>query len=589
MTPDEAFTASLAPDHRADSGWLYRGRELGRADDPLVFYVHPTTAPGPSWFADPADADVEASSRRVTDAQLHAFPGCSWAPRYRQATTRAFHEGNTDAYDLAYRDVAAAFTAFLADDAARTGPPRPIVLAGHSQGARHVQSLLREFFIDPALADRLVAAYVIGVPVPETGPGSLRWFPPATDPDMHGVVVAYSAVLAGTDVADVAAAAEPRVVVNPLTASAVTPDGEPAAHVLVDPPRTDLDVVRVSARGRDGVLEVRPVEEGALDAFALPDGNLHHVEVDLFSGNLRADVRRRTAQWRRWADSHSAATVSRRAESVPSWPGVQGRKVRIGNGWVHYVDLGPTDTEVVVLLHKLGGWAADWRHVAEMIAERHRVLVVDVPGHGGSVLEGDPPWAHPPRISARRIGALLDTLGVERFHVMGNSLGGIVGLLVTVADQSRVRSLTLVGVSLTERHSLARTLDIDRAVRQYFGPDWDPLPLRGAATGPATTDHPDVIDEQDSSRICAGRWVRPSERGVGLTGVEHLLPEVTVPVLVINGEHAGYRKYEDAARQLLSDVRIETVDDAGSFPHQERPSEVARLWEQFVSAAVPPG
>ncbi|MEU5842171.1 alpha/beta hydrolase [Rhodococcus sp. NPDC047139] len=273
---------------------------------------------------------------------------------------------------------------------------------------------------------------------------------------------------------------------------------------------------------------------------------------------------------------------------VPLWEEVTGRRIRVQDGWLHYVDLGErgdpaTPTATVVLLHKLGGWVADWRHVAELLAANYRVVAVDLPGHGGSTMDESSPWAHPPSTSARRIAELLAALGIERTHLMGNSLGGIVGVHLAVARPELVDTLALVGVSLTERHSLERTLDNDRAVRHLFGPGWEPLPLGSAAAERAGTDDPRILTEQDLSRAAAGRWVRPSERGVGLTGVAHLLSEVRVPTLVVNGVCAPYRVYDERARDSLADVRVVTVDEAGSFVHQERPADVARHWQEFVA------
>ena len=78
-----------------------------------------------------------------------------WAPRYRQATFGAFLTSAADAeraLALAYGDVSAAFDSFLA----QVGPSRPIILAGHSQGALHLTRLLRERVArDPRLARRI--------------------------------------------------------------------------------------------------------------------------------------------------------------------------------------------------------------------------------------------------------------------------------------------------------------------------------------------------------------------------------------------------------------------------------------------------
>ena len=539
----QAFEQIAAPDHEHDSPWVVRGTTAGPHHGPAVFHVHPTVHPTTGttgWFGDPTHVAGQTVVDEVVGSQTAPFalPGSTvWSPRYRHASTRAFHErdaGGEEAYDLAYRDVSAAFAQFLAEVDAVPGPPRPLVLVGHSQGARHVRGLLAEFFDHDGLADRLVGAYVIGIDLADDDP-VLADVPLARTPDEHGVVVAYQARL-----------------------------GEPALQatgsrsVCVDPAALGLEPDAGVTR-RDGYLCVPADLAGEHAARALPDGRLHHVEIEVLADVLSADVRRRTAAWH----AHRPAAVE------DTW---------------HVVDLpGPAgvDATPVVLLHKLGGWTADWRSVAAELATERRVLVVDLPGHGDSVRTGPAPWIVWPRETARDLAAQLRARGVERAHLVGCSLGGVVVLLHAVADPDAVASLTLVGTSLTPRFTAARTLQTDRAVRGGFDRGWVPRPGQNARAG--TTD-PQVLADQDASRARAGRWVRPSERGVGLTGVEHLLERVTAPTMYLNGEHAGYRAYEDVARERLRGVRVEVVEDAGSFPHQERPDEVVALWRSFVAA-----
>uniref|UniRef100_UPI0013D36B38 DUF3089 domain-containing protein n=3 Tax=Pseudomonadota TaxID=1224 RepID=UPI0013D36B38 len=64
------------------------------------------------------------------------------------------------ALDFAYRDVLAAFDRFLEE-----AGNRPIILAGHSQGALHLSRLLVDRVAGKPLAKRIVAAYVVGWPV----------------------------------------------------------------------------------------------------------------------------------------------------------------------------------------------------------------------------------------------------------------------------------------------------------------------------------------------------------------------------------------------------------------------------------------
>ncbi len=93
----------------------------------------------------------------------------------------------------------------------------------------------------------------------------------------------------------------------------------------------------------------------------------------------------------------------------------------------------------LLLVHGLGSAATTWRPLLPRLAERYDVVAVDLPGHGGSapLPPGEP--ATPGRL-ARAVGALLDDLGWDRAHLLGNSLGGWVGL--ELAADGRARSLT---------------------------------------------------------------------------------------------------------------------------------------------------
>lgn len=268
---------------------------------------------------------------------------------------------------------------------------------------------------------------------------------------------------------------------------------------------------------------------------------------------------------------------------VPYWPGVQGRRVTVDGGAIHYVELGRPDAPPVMLVHKLGGWVADWRHVAELIAEDHRVLVVDAPGHGGSTLAKEVTWAHPITESSAMLGAFLDALAIDRVHAMGSSLGGVLSTQLASEQPARIATLALVGVSLTARQSLELTLQNDRAVRDSFTADWTPLPFPVDET--LTGEARQRAVEQNASRMQAGRWARASERGFGLIGIEQRLPLVEAPVLLVNGVTARYRRYESTALEHLRDVRIETVEVEGMFPHQEAPEQTAALWRDFVGDA----
>jgi pimeloyl-ACP methyl ester carboxylesterase len=294
----ESFHELPAPDYSSEQAWLRRRHPGGKVQDPAVFYVHPTTVRTlDKWFASPADPDTRAGAHNVVEEHGHAFPGNMWAPAYRQATTRAFHQhgrGGEQAYDLAFADVWRAFLGFLQEV-----PDGPIVLAGHSQGARHIVQILAALVggvLPDAnnIASRIVATYAIGIGIPDL-PTVLGKFPLPSTREDTGVLVGWNARLDG-ERGDAGHRAVDGAAVNPISFNSGSVADETALHqggVLAP-----FDQMRVSVECEGDVVWVRQLEGDELSLHALPDGSLHAVEVQLFARDIRDDLRRRTRQWR---------------------------------------------------------------------------------------------------------------------------------------------------------------------------------------------------------------------------------------------------------------------------------------------------
>lgn len=94
--------------------------------------------------------------------------------------------------------------------------------------------------------------------------------------------------------------------------------------------------------------------------------------------------------------------------------------------------------EPLLLLHGTGGSRAHWRPVVDQLAPHRELLLVDLPGHGGS----DLPWrpeSHTPIGYAGVLAPLLDELGIETAHTTGNSVGAWTAL--ELAKLGRARSV----------------------------------------------------------------------------------------------------------------------------------------------------
>jgi pimeloyl-ACP methyl ester carboxylesterase len=238
----------------------------------------------------------------------------------------------------------------------------------------------------------------------------------------------------------------------------------------------------------------------------------------------------------------------------------------------------------VVLLHKLGGWIADWRGVVPTLAKRRALVAFDLPGHGQSRMHGGPPYLQSVPETATMLLAALDELGLTRVALVGSSLGGCVAIAMAAIDPARVSQLALVSVSLAGRMSRQLLAAQDAAMPPgTYTATGEPLPRTAEQMARFGTFDRAVLDEQNESRAAAGRWVRPSERGVGAMGVVDYLPRVAAPTLLVYGARGHYLQYEEIGRRLLNDVRVEHIADAGSFVQQEQPAATAAVLDSFLA------
>jgi pimeloyl-ACP methyl ester carboxylesterase len=100
----------------------------------------------------------------------------------------------------------------------------------------------------------------------------------------------------------------------------------------------------------------------------------------------------------------------------------------------------------VVCLHGLGGTKASFMPTVAALAGHYRVIALDLPGFG----ESDKPIAaaYDAPYFARAVFALLDSLGIQQAHLIGNSMGGRVAIEAGLIDPGRVERLVLLSPAL---------------------------------------------------------------------------------------------------------------------------------------------
>lgn len=326
-----------APDYARPDAWAaYPGTASHTADVPPglsatpatttpVFFVHPTTylmptianaafAPGGA-----AQAGVDAAVMRF---QASVFNGCCviFAPRYRQASLRAVMSNTPQGYtadELAYGDVQRAFDRFL-----QVNPSGPFILASHSQGSIHALRLLQQRIMGTPLQRRLVAAYLIGVALPQEI--ARLGVPVCQDAGATGCVISWNSVRRSygdrrrreTSViwwqgSYQPISGRPLVCVNPLdwrVDSKAPPSSNAGALYSAgrDKPLPPLVSKLTGTECKNGLLgvEIPPQERRHFHDVLSAFGIYHDFDYGLFYANIRENALLRVRAWIGAHDGH---------------------------------------------------------------------------------------------------------------------------------------------------------------------------------------------------------------------------------------------------------------------------------------------
>ena len=229
-------------------------------------------------------------------------------------------------------------------------------------------------------------------------------------------------------------------------------------------------------------------------------------------------------------------------------------------------------------------WAAQAAH----FADRCRVILVDPPGHGQSQkLTGMFDFGD----CARCIVDMLDGLGVERAHFVGNSWGGMIGGTFAATYPDRIGSAVLMNCTASPAGARQK-LEYGFLLRvaKLLGGIRPPLTrsVLKAFLGPTTlATRPDVVafvrDTVQAVDIGSGSWAvksvvpaRPDQRPLFAT--------ISTPVLVVAGvEDATFRLPETIAMvEAIPDAAVAVLEGVAHLAGLENPPLINTLIEEFV-------
>lgn len=111
---------------------------------------------------------------------------------------------------------------------------------------------------------------------------------------------------------------------------------------------------------------------------------------------------------------------------------------------IHYTEWGPANDEVLIAWHGLARTGRDMDHIAQHLSSRYRVICPDTIGRGLSQWSPEPEREYCLAFYVQLATALVDQLGLERFHWLGTSMGGAIGTLAAASTlRGRIQRLVL--------------------------------------------------------------------------------------------------------------------------------------------------
>ncbi len=270
-------------------------------------------------------------------------------------------------------------------------------------------------------------------------------------------------------------------------------------------------------------------------------------------------------------------------------------------GRVEFSDEGPESPSAernalpVVLLHGFTGAKDSWLDLREQLRRQHRVIAVDLPGHGGTDCGAAVANYSIEAAAAMLRSALVEGATLNRFALAGYSMGGRVALFFALQYGSLVTHLMLESASpgIAEADARQRRRESDSELADFietagveaFVDRWQSLALfESLNTLPAN----EKARLRSQRMKCSARGLAQSLRGLGAGMQPWLgdrLHELTMPVLVVAGELD--RKYVAIARDMAERIpgaRIEIVSGAGHVVHVENRAEFCRLVSDFVES-----
>lgn len=255
---------------------------------------------------------------------------------------------------------------------------------------------------------------------------------------------------------------------------------------------------------------------------------------------------------------------------------------------LYYEDTGPRDAPAVVLMPSLLCDAEMFAHLANDLADRYRVLHLEMRGHGRS---SAPSKRFTQEDQADDVAALLDHAKVPMATLVGLSQGGFTAMRAAIYHPNRVRALALLNTSAMPESAVNRAKYMALATTVLAVGVSEPV---ADAVIPLMFSEGFIQQSPDVVAKWKQKWRSLDRRGTFLAvdavanrgDIRALLPRISAPTMVISGE--GDRALPPEKGELIAErvpgARHVLLQGAGHLSVVEQPEGTTRLVREWIDS-----
>lgn len=241
-------------------------------------------------------------------------------------------------------------------------------------------------------------------------------------------------------------------------------------------------------------------------------------------------------------------------------------------GKFKYVEEG--EGEPLVLLHGLFGALSNFKDLVDHFKLTHKVIIPMLPLFDLSLLDTSVSGL------AKHVQKFIDARGLDNVHLMGNSLGGHVGLVYTLKNQEKVKTITLTGSSGLFENGMGETYP-KRGDYEYIRKKTE---LTFYDPNVATKELVDEVYSIVNTRMKALKII-----SLARSAIKHNLGDelndIKVPTCLIWGKNDTITPpmVAEEFQKLIPNSEVHWIDKCGHAPMMEVPVEFNKILDGFLA------